>query len=143
MRADLGGEAEWIGLIDLITFVARPEPVFVERPLSDAGGEPFPDAGDSGGPERMNLRLPAVEVADHRNALRIGGPNGEARAAHSVLFPQVGAELFVRAEVAPFRPQVLVEIGQGGCRHDANSWCLLSAPAASTSDWSSRSTPVS
>src|SRR5437773_402065 len=89
LRADLGGEAEWIGLIDLVTLVARSEPVLVERPLPDAGGKPFPDAGGSGGPERMDLRLPAVEVADHRNALGIGGPNGEPRTAHSVLFSQM------------------------------------------------------
>ena len=51
---------------------------FVVRAFADAGQENFPDAAAEQLAHRMHAAVPAVEIADHADALRIRRPDVEA-----------------------------------------------------------------
>ncbi len=53
---------------------------FVMRALLHAGQKQFPHAAADKFPHRINAAIPAVEIADHTDALRIRCPNREVNA---------------------------------------------------------------
>ncbi len=61
---------------------------------------------------RVAPPVPAVEVADHRDAPRIRRPHGEADALHAVDPHRVRAEAAAEIVVPAFREQMDVEIAQ-------------------------------
>ena len=55
---------------------------------------------------------PTFEVADHVDARRVGGPDGEVDAIAALAPSEVGAEPFVDAGVRPLGEQVQVDVSQ-------------------------------
>ena len=111
-RRGLGVEAQGIGLFgaggaaDL-----RGDGVLVEGALAGAGDEALPDAGAV--PARgqgMARGVPAVEVADHGDALGVGRPDGELRAVAAVDGQGMSAELVVELEVVAFFEEIDVRL---------------------------------
>ena len=61
----------------------------------------------------VDAAVPAVEVADHADAIGVGRPHGEMHAGRSIRrVIAVRAELLERAVVRAFAEQVQIEIGQ-------------------------------
>ena len=60
----------------------------------------------------MHAAVPAVEVADHAHALRVGRPHGEVHAGDAADRHHVRAELLPRAKVRALAEQVQVEVGE-------------------------------
>jgi len=60
----------------------------------------------------VDASVPAVEVADHADAVSVGRPDGEVDAAHAVHLAGVRAQLAVRLGVAPLAEKVQVVFGQ-------------------------------
>jgi hypothetical protein len=58
----------------------------------------------------MTRIVPVVEVSQHRNALGIGGPDGEIGSLDIVDASGMGAELFVQSKVTAFVKQIDVVI---------------------------------
>ena len=62
----------------------------------------------------MDARVPAVEVADDADPLRVGRPHRELHAVGLAVADRPGAEGLVGALVRPFAPQVAVELAEDG-----------------------------
>jgi hypothetical protein len=86
--------------------------VFVKRAGSKPRDENLPDAGAVPQPHRVAAAVPTVEIADHRNAPRVGRPDGKAHARHAVDQHRVGAEARREIPVLPFGEQVDVELAE-------------------------------
>src|SRR5436190_23875884 len=71
LRRHFMAEPEWIGLIGNITAVTRYDVIFISRPLPKFGNESAPESGKAYVFERMRLGVPIVEIANHRDSLRI------------------------------------------------------------------------
>ena len=77
-RRDLREERERIGLVDAVAAVPGLESILVALPASHVRDHRLPDAAPvRPRAERMRLRVPVVEIADDRNATRVGRPQGE------------------------------------------------------------------
>ena len=83
------------------------------RPASTPGDEALPDAGGAARGEPVGARVPAVEVADHRDVVGVGGPHGEGRPGRAVQRGEVAAELAVEVVVAALVEEVQVVVGDG------------------------------
>jgi len=60
----------------------------------------------------MRVLIPAVPVADHRDALRIGRSYREMRAGDAIALSKAAAELLVQPCVGAFPEQIDVVLGQ-------------------------------
>ena len=60
----------------------------------------------------MRAAVPAIEVADDADALRVGRPDGEVHAGDAADRQAMGAELLPRAVVRPLAEQVQIEVGE-------------------------------
>ena len=115
LRRHLGVEGEGIGLLDPVALVVGADEVLVVRALPDARDEALPDAGGAAGMEAVLAVVPAVEVADDRDLIRIRRPDAEIDALDAVLVVgQVGSQLVVEAVVRSFVEEVGVFLGQQG-----------------------------
>ena len=63
-------------------------------------------------PHRVAAPVPGVEVADHRNAPRIGRPHREAHARHAVDHHRVRAQAVGEIAMLPFGQQIDVEFAE-------------------------------
>ena len=101
-------EAVRVGLVHLVHVIARTDVVLVHRALAQPGEEGLPDARAF--PRRHGVRvgIPAVEVADHRDALGIGRPHREVGARLAVEFGQVRAKLLEEPVVLAFVEQMKI-----------------------------------
>ena len=86
--------------------------VLVDLALAEIGDEDLPDPGGAAIAHRMPAAVPVIEVADHADSLRVGGPDGEVDSAKPLMRSEVGTEPLVIAIVRPFAEQVQVEIGE-------------------------------
>ena len=68
---------------------------FVVRPLRHAGDENLPDAAVHQLAHRVNAPVPAIEIADDTDALRIGRPDVKGRPLDAANIAHVRAEMFV------------------------------------------------
>jgi hypothetical protein len=50
--------------------------------------------------------IPAVEIADHTDALGVGRPDGEAGSLHAIDGAQLRAQLIIEAPFIPFAEEV-------------------------------------
>ena len=66
-RRYLREKSHRVGLFNLVTELGGVDVELVQRALADAGDKAFPDSRRAASLELMGLRIPAVEVADHRN----------------------------------------------------------------------------
>src|SRR3954464_15039680 len=62
----------------------------------------------------MIAPVPVVECADHADPLRIGGPDGEACAGHTVDDAKVGSELIVNPPFVALSKKVKIHFAEGG-----------------------------
>ena len=83
-------------------------------PLPETGDEALPNAGAAARVHGMGIGVPAVEVADHGNALGVGGPHAEVSALLAVEFGDVSAKLFEQAVVLALVEQMKIIAGQQG-----------------------------
>ena len=60
----------------------------------------------------MAASIPAVEVTDERDALGVGGPDGEVNPIDPVDAPQVRPQVIVGPQVGAFVEEVLVVAAQ-------------------------------
>src|SRR5687767_12784675 len=89
----------------------------------------------------MHSPLPAVEVADHRDAFRVRRPDGELGSFDAMLLGEMSAHLLIRAAMIPFIPEMLVKVGNDRREHDAGS--AVRFPSPSSGRPSKRITPPS
>ena len=107
-RRMLGSERVRVRLHFGVAAELGPHVVFVDRALAQIGQEQFPRAAVAQ-PHRMAPRVPAVEIAHHRDHQRVGRPHGKPRARHALGFGEVRAERRVALVVRAFAVQVQLE----------------------------------
>src|SRR5947209_20489496 len=95
----------------------------VTGPLTDAADVALPDARVAQRPQRVDPPVPLVPVADHRDAARVGRPDGEV---DGVVVDTVGAELLPDALVPSLAEEMQVEGPEdrgrgGGVGHEESS----------------------
>src|SRR6185436_7226352 len=84
----------------------------VARADPEPRDEHLPDAGLVAPPHWVAAAVPGVEVADHRDALSVGRPHGEAYAAHAVDCHRLRAEGFGEPPVFALGDQMEVELAE-------------------------------
>ena len=120
MGGDLPAEGEGISLIHFITGVFGEEVVFVQIPVPHAGDKTLPDAGAvPSGPQRVGLGIPSVEIADDRNPIGIGSPDGKIDSLPLAIANRMSAQFVVEAEVTSFAEEVDVVVGEKGLAHSS------------------------
>ena len=83
LRPQFGGEAVGVGFLDQIAVVPALDLVLVDLAVAEVGNEDLPDAGSSPVAHRVPPAVPMIEVADHADPLRIGGPDREVHTPES------------------------------------------------------------
>src|SRR5882724_1004829 len=105
----LAPERKGVALVDRIALVLRYDVILVQSTGADATQETPPDAGRVGSRfEAMRLRVPTVELSDHRDGGRIRSPDGKVGALFA-RFPgggRMGTQLFVGPEIRAFAEEV-------------------------------------
>ncbi len=109
-RAELRGEAKWVGFLQPLRREARLDAVLVDRALAQAGDEALPDARGLARAQRGGPRIPLVEVADHTHGVRVWRPDGETDARCTVDRCDMGSEFLVDASVGTLIEKVQVDI---------------------------------
>ena len=82
-----------VSLVDLVHVIARAQVIFVDRPMAQSGDKRLPHAGAGPRIHGMRIGIPAVEGANHRDALRVGRPHHEIGAALAVELDHMRAKL--------------------------------------------------
>src|SRR2546422_5312638 len=95
MRRSLRMKRERIGLIDLVSVVARYHMVFVCIALSNAGNKSLPDSRLAPRMDLMAGLVPVVEGSHHIDLLRVRRPHGEVRARGAVNGARMSPEVLV------------------------------------------------
>ena len=88
---------------------ARANFVLVIDSRADAGNEQLPHARAAERTHHVDPPVPAVEIADHADAGRVGRPHRERHAADACHLADVRAELVVRTVVLLLAPQIKIE----------------------------------
>ncbi len=84
----------------------------IELTVVRARHKQLPDTHFAAEAHRMAAAIPEVEIAHHRDALRVRRPDAKARAVHVVNYRAVRAQGFVRAQMGAFRQQPGVHLLQ-------------------------------
>ncbi len=126
VRRALGGERVRVGLLGQHLAVRAAHSELVERARVQAGHEELPDARAVAQAHRMTAMIPVVEVADQRDAARVGRPHREGDAVGIVDPPPVRAELLVGAMVRAFGQQIDVVVAE----HQGEAIRVVDRPAA-------------
>jgi hypothetical protein len=92
--------------------VARADLEFVLLAVRQIGDEQFPDAVRREQPHGVNAAVPAVEVADHADAVGVGGPHGEMDPGRRSDRDAMRAEFLKGAVVGALAEQMQVVIGE-------------------------------
>lgn len=108
VRAQFGAPGKGIGLERQTRAVAVEDLVLVDKARIDAGNEDFPNAGVGAQPHDVATAVPVVELADDRNTLRIGCPDGEMVAAGTVMLDRVRPHLVEEPEMRAFANVIIV-----------------------------------
>src|SRR5437870_553977 len=96
-RPKLGSKAKWVGFVDAILREPRAHAVLVQRALTDARDETFPDARRAARVKWRGFWIPLVEFADHADGVGIWRPDRERHPGLAVDLRRVSAEFFVDA----------------------------------------------
>ena len=99
-------KCERVRLVDAVGHVARGDVILVVRALPDIFDVALPHTRVADRLQRMRTLVPAVKIANQGNALRVGRPDGEVRAAAAFAFRNVRAQLVVEAQVRALVEQV-------------------------------------
>ncbi len=111
MRPFFGIKADRIRLDQNIIFLSF-DFVFVNFAFAEAGNKNVPHPAGRIFAHHAGAAVPVIKVSDHRNPFGVGCPDGKADAFYTVLFTNVGAELFIHLKVVSFAQQVDVNIAQ-------------------------------
>ncbi len=114
-RGCLGGQRERVGLVRQLGAVRVAQVVLVAAAglrAQRGGDEQLPDAAGVAQPHRVPRRVPAVEVSDHRDPLRVRRPHGKAHAVDAVHALPLRAQAGAQLEVAALGDQVQVQFAQ-------------------------------
>ena len=65
--------------------------VLVDLALAKIGNEDLPDAGGAAIAHGVTAAVPVIEIADHADALRVRGPDGEVDAAKALVCSRMWA----------------------------------------------------
>ncbi len=106
-RRQFRGQGDGIGLERQYAVLAE-DLVLVGSTDRQARHEQLPDAAVGAQAHGQPAAVPAVEVADHRDAAGIGGPDREAHALHAVDLAALGAKGLAEVAVAAFVEQIEV-----------------------------------
>ena len=90
----------------------RDDVVLVAVAGADAGHEGLPDARGAARTQRMALAIPAVEVADHRDARRVRRPDREVGPLDAFHGSRMRSELLVQAQVASLVEEVEILVAE-------------------------------
>ena len=112
MRANLVEKAVGVGLGRAVTLIVRANFIFVRRACFQARHEQLPNAGVVAGFHRVGARVPAVEVANQRNAVAVRRPDGEIHAGHALYTTRVRAEFLVDFVVLALAKEVNIVFSQ-------------------------------
>src|SRR5438874_2700362 len=80
------------------------------RAFLHTGQKQFPDSASQQLAHGMYSSIPAVEIADHADALRVGRPNCEINSRIAIDCPEMRAEFIVNAPVLSFHKQMQVDL---------------------------------
>ncbi len=105
----LAEESERIGFQQQRT-ARRSDLELVVGAFADAGQEQFPDPAPEQSPHRIDPAIPAVEVADDADALRVRRPDREVNALRAAKVAQVRAEFFVELQMVSLGKQMQVHL---------------------------------
>ncbi len=109
--SQFGAEGHRIGLLQQFAVLGE-DLEFVKRALAHAGEEDFPHAAFAPQPHGVAAAVPAVEIADHRNAPRVGRPHRKACASHAEHLARMRAQTFVGTQMGAFGQQPGVGLAQ-------------------------------
>src|SRR5208282_6876566 len=113
-RRFLRKKSQRVGLFNLVTELGGADVELVKCALLDAGNKALPDSRRTASLERMGLRVPSIEVSDHRYIAGVGGPDAKDGAPGPMGFHRMSAHLLVNAIVAAFVEQIKIFGGQQG-----------------------------
>ena len=83
--------------------------VFVEGAFAELGDEDLPHPGAGTLAHGVAPAVPGVEIADHRDAARVGRPYREMHPGYAFMIEDMGAHLVVEPQMGAFRGIVVVE----------------------------------
>ncbi len=109
-RPQLEGAAVGVALHEHQPAVAVAQLELVERARGEPRNEQLPHAASAAHVERVRAPVPAVEIADDRDPLRVRGPHGEADARDASERHRHGAQHAPRLEEPALVEQVQVEV---------------------------------
>ena len=107
-RRHLIVQSEGISLVNRVHVIARTNVILVHRSLVKIRDERLPHSRTGLRAHGCGFGIPAVELADDRDTLRIGRPHREMRAAAAFNLHQMRTELFVQSCVLAFIEQMQV-----------------------------------
>ena len=110
----LGRVAERIGLERQQDPVRAENLVLVDRSRAEPRDEDLPQPAVETLAHLRAASIPAVEIADHRDARRVRGPDGESDALDPLVTDKLRAKAHVKLAVRAFDQQVLVQRTQHG-----------------------------
>ena len=105
---EFGAEGERIGLERHQRPPGADDLELVAAALADVGEKDLPDAGVLAQPHRMAAAVPIVEIADHRDAAGVRGPDREMDTEGALMRDEVGAKLVEQPEMRPLGDIVVV-----------------------------------
>ena len=81
---------------------------------TDIGNENFPHAGVAPEAHDVAPAVPLVEIADHRDARRIGRPDGEMHTIRTFMMDRVGAELVEQSQMRALGNVIVIHRSKHG-----------------------------
>ena len=80
------------------------------RAFAHVGQKNLPNAAPEQAPQRVDASIPAIEIADHADALRVRRPEREVNALHARDRLKMGAKFFVKIEMVPFGKEMQIDL---------------------------------
>ena len=106
--------AETVGVAAVGMAAGDVHPILGERANLETRHKNFPDPGRDPLVHPVGRRVPAVEVAHHRHAVGVRGPDGEGHAAHAVVLLDMRPEFLVARPVTALAEEMEVVVGEHG-----------------------------
>src|SRR3954471_20500541 len=102
MRRRFRMKGERVSFVRFVIVKSRNDMVLVRLAGLKFGNECLPDSGLAARFHRVAVQIPVVEVANHRDRLRIRRPDCEVHAEYSVDGVTMRAQMTVKPDVAAF-----------------------------------------
>ena len=112
LRPQLAAGADRVRLQGQERAVGGTQLELVDRPLAEPGDEDLPDPHAATAPHRVAAAVPAIEVADHRDASRVRRPDGEVHARGAGMLDRVGAQPLPQPAMGALADEIVVHLAQ-------------------------------